>query len=215
MQSSYEVSPQQSDNVNPYIAFTDVALNLLLIILFVLAALLAMGRPGWEEARYRESMQQLRQAVAQMPEQIRPQLVSNVLRNDPPGVQRWMFPGRSLFYPRTARLTPEGYKTIREFAYILSQHRDKWRRIRIEGHTIPPRPGQRDNWELSAKRAAVVARIFHADGRIQSYFLAVSGRAGQTPVDKTNPRNPANERVEVAIEFVAPTAKKHKAGYEL
>lgn len=192
-----------SHQTNPYIAFTDVVLNLLMIILFVLAFLLAMGRPGWEEGRYREPMQELQQAIAQLSSHMRPTLVSNTLRNDPPGVQRWMFSGKKLFYPKTSRLTPEGYRSVQEFAQILNQHRDKWRRIRIEGHTIPPRPGQRDDWELSAKRAAVVARIFYVEGKIEPYFLAVAGRAGQTPIDKANPENPANERVEIAIEFIA------------
>ena len=36
-----------------------------------------------------------------------------------------------------------------------------------------------DDWELSAARAAVVARELQTSGKIPSYYLAVAGRAGQ------------------------------------
>ena len=36
-----------------------------------------------------------------------------------------------------------------------------------------------DDWELSAARAAVVARQIQLAGRIPSFYLAVAGRAGQ------------------------------------
>jgi chemotaxis protein MotB len=193
---------QTDETINPYIAFTDVGMNLILVLLFFVAAVLSIGRSGWEKVRYRHPMRDFYNAVQlQMPENVRPQHVSPEARNDPPGVQRWDFSGKMLFFPNTARLTPEGYRALVQFARILSRHKDKWRRIRIEGHTIPPVQWLHDDWELSASRAAVVARIFHAEGRIPPHFLVVSGRAGQAPVDKRNPANPRNERVEIAIEF--------------
>lgn len=202
---------RSEEPINPYIAFTDVGINLILILVFFVAAVLTIGRAGWEKIRYQEPMERFKQAVHQkVPSPIRPTVLDPEKRNDPPGAQRWVFAGRQLFYSGTARLTPEGASSLIHFAQILSQHRDKWRRIRIEGHTIPPTPGERDDWELSAQRAAVVARVFHAEGRIPSYFLAVSGRAGQAPVDKANRWNPANERVEIVIEFSLMTAEGTK-----
>lgn len=207
--SDYTVRSEES--INPYIAFTDVGINLILILVFFVAAVLTIGRAGWEKIRYQEPMEQFRRAVVQkIPVAICPKALKPEERNDPPGAQRWVFAGRQLFYPNTAQLTPQGASSLIQFAKILGQHRDKWRRIRIEGHTIPPLPGQRDDWELSAQRAAIVARVFHAEGRIPSYFLAVSGRAGQAPVDKTNRQNPANERVEIVIEFSMMTAEGKK-----
>ena len=50
-------------------------------------------------------------------------------------------------------------------------------------------------------RAAVVARILYAEGHIPPYNIAVSGRAGQNPIDKAHPDNPANERVEILLEY--------------
>lgn len=199
------------DSINPYIAFTDVGINLILIMVFFVASVLTIGRAGWEKIRYQEPMEQFRRAVMQkIPVAICPKALKPEERNDPPGTQRWVFAGRQLFYPNTAELTPQGASSLIHFAKILRQHRDKWRRIRIEGHTVPPLPGQRDDWELSAQRAAIVARVFHAEGRIPSHFLAVSGRAGQAPVDKPNRLNPANERVEIVIEFSLMTAEGKK-----
>lgn len=206
-----EYHVQAEDSLNPYIAFTDVGINLILILIFFVAAVLTIGRTGWEKIRYQEPMEQFKRAVHQrMAAAAGPEALEPEERNDPPGAQRWVFAGRRLFYPNTARLTPQGASSLMQFAKILGQHRDKWRRIRIEGHTIPPLPGQRDDWELSAQRAAIVARVFHAEGRIPSYFLAVSGRAGQAPVDKPNRLNPANERVEIVIEFSLMTAEGKK-----
>jgi chemotaxis protein MotB len=202
---------QAEDSLNPYIAFTDVGINLILILVFFVAAVLTIGRAGWERIRYKEPMEQFKRIVQRkMPASACPTPLEPEERNDPPGAQRWVFAGRTLFYPNTARLTPGGASSLVTFAKILSQHRDKWRRVRIEGHTVPPIPGQRDNWELSAQRAAVVARVFHAEGRIPSYFLAVSGRAGQAPIDKANRQNPANERVEIVIEFSLMSAEGKK-----
>jgi hypothetical protein len=41
-----------------------------------------------------------------------------------------------------------------------------------------------DDWELSAARAAAVARQIQVSGRIQPWFLGVAGRAGQNPLVK-------------------------------
>lgn len=90
---------------------------------------------------------------------------------------------------------------------MLRKHKDKWRRIRIEGHTLPPKLGEPDDWELSSKRAAVVARVFASKGHIPSYLLAVAGRAGQDPQNKERPTDPANERVEIIIEYAKMDAR--------
>lgn len=201
---------EREDFINPYIAFTDVGMNLILILVFFVAAVLSLGQSGWEKVRYVHPMRRLYETVQKMPPNIRPSHLDSAVRNDPPGVQRWSFSGKMLFYPNTANLTPDGYRSLIQFARILANHKDKWRRIRIEGHTIPPLLWRRDDWELSSSRAAIVARIFHAEGKIPPHFLVVSGRAGQSPIDKRNPTNPQNERVEIIIEFSAMSAEGRK-----
>lgn len=186
--------------LNPYIALADMYINLLLILCFFLAAVLSLSHGFWEQARYRELQSIFYQGVMEeLPRPLRP--MPYWWRHDPPGALRWVFWQKRFFMPRTSKLTPQGREAFVRFARVVRKHAGKWRRIRIEGHTLPPRPGQPDDWLLSAKRAVAVAQIFHAQGHIPAHFLAVSGRGGQNPLSKGDPYNPANERVEIIIEF--------------
>ncbi|MEM3426550.1 MAG: hypothetical protein QXI42_12235, partial [Thermoproteota archaeon] len=56
---------RSEESINPYIAFTDVGVNLILILIFFVAAVLTIGRAGWEKIRYQEPMEQFRRAVVQ------------------------------------------------------------------------------------------------------------------------------------------------------
>jgi outer membrane protein OmpA-like peptidoglycan-associated protein len=204
-----EMETHNDGSLNPFIAFTDVGINLVLILTFFVAAVLSVGRAGWGGAGCVEWEKSVYHAVMrEMRPELRPQHIDRAYRNDPTCVQRWRFAGKALFYPNSVKMTPEGYQSVAKFAEILGRYRGQWRRIRIEGHTAPPLPGQNDDWELSAQRAAVVARIFHSRGRIPAYHLAVSGRAGQAPWDRLSRTNPENERVEVVIEFVPAVSKQ-------
>lgn len=191
------------DDSNPYIALSDLALNLVLVLVFFVAALVVIGRSGWEDVKYKDAQQRVRLAVRDgLPESLRP---NNTPKNDPPGAQRWVFTNRQLFLEGQQALSREGRRVLTDFAKILCRHPD-WRRIRVEGHTRPPRPGEPDNWLLSAGRAAVVATAFTNDGGVKPYHVAVAGRAGQAPIDKKWPDNPSNERVEIIIEYTTATS---------
>lgn len=188
------------DQLNPYIAFTDVVLNLVFILVFFVASVLVVSQVGWEEISTRVPQQQVASAVQRSGMTERPRLLDRRLRNDPPGVQRWAFAGGRvrLFEAGTARLTPGGQEVLVAFARILKSNRH-WRRIRVEGHTMPPRVG-RESWGLSAARAAEVARVFASEGKIPANYLAVAGRGGQTPY-LGDPLDPRNERVEIVLEY--------------
>ncbi|MDX2005202.1 MAG: OmpA family protein [Meiothermus sp.] len=187
------------DDVNPYIALADVGLNLVLVLVFFVAALIVVGRSGWDEVRYKDAQERVRQAVRSGLEA--GALPSNTPRNDPPGAQRWVFTNRQLFGADGVQLTPAGRRALVNFARILCKSTE-WRRLRVEGHTAPPRPGQPDQWLVSAARAAQVATVFTSSGGVRPYHVGVAGRAGQAPVNKANPSDPANERVEVLVEYV-------------
>ena len=218
-------APQES--LNPYIAMTDVMINLVLIFTFFLAASTVVGRAGWELVRYRDAQAKFREALERGSDPAsRP--TEHKGKNDPPGAQRWVFPQRVLFEKSSAVLLPEGRNAVLVFARVLSQDRFRqlWRRIRIEGHTMPapavpsfsvpwggrrrvyvgapmplPASGNEDDWELSAGRAAQVARVFTGAGHIESYYIAIAGRAGQDPIDNSVEGASANERVEIVIEY--------------
>ncbi|MBC7288059.1 MAG: OmpA family protein, partial [Armatimonadetes bacterium] len=187
--------------LNPFIALADMYMNLLLILCFFVAAVLALSHGFWEQAQYRALQTAFYASVMQeLPRSLRP--MPYFWRHDPPGAQRWVFWQKRFFVPHTSQLTSEGREAFVRFARVVRKHADKWRRIRIEGHTLPPRPGEPDDWMLSAARAAAVAQIFHSQGHVPAHLLAVAGRAGQTPLSKDAPWNPDNERVEIIIEFV-------------
>ena len=105
-----------------------------------------------------------------------------------------------LFEPGSAELKPEGKKVLKILAKYLKLTQA---RIRIEGHTddIPIRTPQfPSNWELSAARAAAVARVLEEYG-VPREWMEVVGYADTKPiVPNTSPENRAmNRRVEIKI----------------
>lgn len=214
------------DELNPYVAITDTALNLVLVVVLVVAVLTAAvpvsraaerrdlerevqrrvdQRMALEDARYRASQRAFRRAVERLIEPSRQPTV-NANKNDPPGTQRWVFDNRTLFEPGTVALTPGARGTLLSFAQALRENRDKWRRIRVEGHTAPTRQGQADRWEDATDRAASVARLLAGEGSIPAHFLATAGRGGQDPLARDGrvlPQgDPAHARVEIVLEYV-------------
>jgi hypothetical protein len=173
------------DTINPYIALADLTISLVLIVLFFVA----LGRLGLVNFKYKRAMDGFASIVARLPVAQRPHWERG--RNDPPGVQRWVFDGHLLFAPvardkrnTIPQLTEEGRQSLSGFARLLQQNRAIWRRIRVEGHTLPPPNDGHDDWDLSARRAAVVVRQIEVAGNIPPWFFAVAGRAGQNPLYK-------------------------------
>lgn len=107
-----------------------------------------------------------------------------------------------MFTAGTATLSVQGQRSLVEFAKAL-RSAPRWRRIRVEGHSMPPASNQMESWDLSALRAAAVANVLVRDGRIPANQIAVAGRGGQVKFngDRGNPKDPVNERVEVVVEF--------------
>jgi chemotaxis protein MotB len=81
--------------------------------------------------------------------------------------------------------------------------------IQVEGHTddLPIAGGRyRDNWELSAARAAAVASFLERAHRAEPRLLTASGFADSRPVTReTTPEaREANRRVELTVELDIP-----------
>lgn len=198
------MSRRVSAESNPYIAFSDLTLNLVLVLVFFIGGMLAVGQAGWEQVRYRKAQEAVVRAVRAAPLAVRPDLLSPVSRNDPPGAQRWVFRSSRVFVGDTATLTPEGQRIFVAFADVLRAH-PLWKRVRIEGHTQTTPRGQPERWELSAARASAVATAFYLSGGISPNRLAVAARGGQTPFDGRK-FTPDNERVEIVVEYAQKAA---------
>ena len=185
---------------NPYIAFSDLTLNLVFVLVFFIAGLLAVGQAGWDQVKYRKAQDAVVHAVRAAPLSVRPTLLSPGDRNDPPGAQRWVFRSQHMFQDGGADLTPEGQRVLVQFADVLKASGSYWRRVRIEGHTQTTHERDPESWELSAERASAVAQAFYLQGGISPNKLAVAARGGQTPFAGRK-FDPDNERVEIVVEY--------------
>ena len=194
---------QPEETTNPYVAFADLTLNLVFVLVFFVAAVLAVGQAGWDQVKYRNAQEEVLNAIRRAPLIERPVVLIPSLRNDPPGAQRWAFSSRciKLFQGTSAKLTADGQRNLLAFARALARV-PEWRRLRIEGHTLPARAGESE-WDLSARRASVVADLFVTKASIPAYRLAVAARGNQTPFNGSGAarNDPANERVEIVIEY--------------
>ena len=112
------------ETVNPYIALSDLMITVILIVTF----LVALGQLNLAKLKYQNEMKQFAEQVKALPPVARPDLQTG--RNDPPGVQRWVFSGSDLFLPAPPRvnlnaplvtpvLTPQGATTLKGFAQLL------------------------------------------------------------------------------------------------
>lgn len=194
----------KTDSINPFIAYTDVLINTTIIMLLFLLAVLLVGRAGNADVRYLKYMVQLEDAVKRgMPVRLAPQLLHHSRRNDPQGTHRWVFiaRGKPLFVANTDRLSLEGEAAVKLFARILQQNKDKWRRIRVEGHVKRSPYGDVMDWKLSSLRAITVAETIVRHSDIQFYQISVSGRGSQAPLMEKKPYIPINDRIEIVIEF--------------
>lgn len=191
-------------DTNPYIAFSDLTLNLVFVLIFFLVAMLAVSQSGWEQVRYKQAQDKVATAVRAAHLPVAPTVLLPGQRNDPPGAQRWVFPSRQMFAGDTAALTPDGQQILSNFARVLKANL-LWERIRIEGHTQTSRESVPERWGLSAARASAVAEVFYNDGRIPPYRLAVAARGGQTPFAGRS-FDPLNERVEIVVEYASKAA---------
>ena len=109
-------------------------------------------------------------------------------------------PSKFLFKEGSAELSPTGKKILRILAKYLSAMQSL---IIVEGHTddIPVRsPIYPSNWELSAARAAAVARYLEKYG-VPHERLSIAGYADTRPiVPNTSPENRMqNRRVEIKL----------------
>ena len=106
-----------------------------------------------------------------------------------------------LFPPGKARMNREGVKVIKQVFDLLNQfHYD----VKIEGHTddTPIRTARfPSNWELSASRAAEVARMFVESG-FAAENLSIEGLAQYRPkLPNINAENRAtNRRIEIVYQ---------------
>jgi len=116
-----------------------------------------------------------------------------------------------LFSSGSADLSPKGEEILEKVGFVLKDIRD--RKILIEGHAdnVPIRAGPqsrfRSNWELSAARAAAVARFFEEKVGIDPRLLSATGYSSYRPAfDNSTPEGrQANRRIEIILLPLTPS----------
>jgi chemotaxis protein MotB len=106
------------------------------------------------------------------------------------------------FDPSQAAIRPEVMPVLDAISAELALFR---RVIRIEGHTDTQpasRTRFRDNWDLSASRAAAVAAYMEGAHRIPGKNLMAAGRGSSDPIADNNTAagREANRRVDLVVE---------------
>ncbi len=125
-----------------------------------------------------------------------------------------VLPNKTLFASGAYTLQPEGLKAVQSVAKILVQNPDL--EVSVEGHTdntpikqSPARKGAkgvvgqssiRNNWDLSAMRAATVAEKLYEEGVVGSQIVA-AGRGEFQPLDQSNSEaaKQKNRRIELVV----------------
>ena len=109
----------------------------------------------------------------------------------------------SFFRPGSVELSPEAQPVLEAIALEMAE----WRRpIRVEGHTddLPTNSkAYRNNWELSAFRAATLVDIFEREHGLPPTFLVASGKGPSHPLvpnDSADHRE-QNRRVDLVMEY--------------
>lgn len=107
------------------------------------------------------------------------------------------------FDPAQSALRPEVIPVLDAISTELARFR---RVIRIEGHTDTQPAGRsrfRDNWDLSASRAAAVASYMEGAHHINGKFLMAAGRGSSEPIGDNNTAEgrELNRRVELVVEI--------------
>jgi chemotaxis protein MotB len=106
------------------------------------------------------------------------------------------------FDPASAAIRPEALPTLDALAKEMATFD---RPLRIEGHTDDaPISGKfRNNWELSAARAASVAAFLEQSHEVKPELLIAAGYGSTRPVAKndTPEGREANRRLEISIEL--------------
>jgi len=184
-------------------SYTDVALNVILILLFyVFAQSVISSQTSAEMKKIKDQQQRLEQAVvAAIPEGLGRDIS---VRSDG-SLQRYTFADRVLFDSGRAELKESGQELLRLLGGVLKQQVDTFSRIQIEGHTDdqPITRGFASNWELSSARATSVVRFFGDSVGLDPKILSATGYSQYHPVENANTdaARARNRRIEVVVVY--------------
>lgn len=190
-------------SVQVWPSYTDVMMNVTLILLFYLFAQLIISSQTSAvmlEIRFRQT--KLRQAVeSAIPAALR----KDVFITEDGDLQKYTFADRVLFDSGRATLKESGAEILNAIGRVIKYQVGAFSKIQIEGHTDdqPINVGFASNWELSSARATTVVRFLQDSSGLDPALLSATGYSQYHPVeDNTTEANRShNRRIEMVVVY--------------
>jgi chemotaxis protein MotB len=174
------------DEIQVWPSYTDVALNVVLILLmYLFAQAVVASQTSAALLLIHQRQTDLRNEItAALPEDLRT-FVSVVADGN---LLRVTFADRVLFDRGSADLRAQGQRLLGLVGGVLHQRVESFTQVQVEGHTddLPiSTPQFRSNWELSSARATSVVRFLQDRSAIAPDKLSATGYAEYHPIDPT------------------------------
>jgi chemotaxis protein MotB len=192
------------EEVQIWPSYTDVALNIILILLvYVFAQAVIYSQTSAALVAIGQHQETLRGEVLDaVPAALRGSVGIAADGN----LLRIRFSDRVLFDLADANLKEEGQKLLAVLGTVLKRHLSSFSQIQIEGHTdnAPIKTARfASNWELSSARATSVVRFLQDSAAIEAGRLSATGYAEYHPVDagETPEARARNRRIEMLIVY--------------
>lgn len=194
----------QEQELQVWPSYTDVALNVILILLFYLfAQAVISSQTSAAMFEIKRQQEELKQKVnAEIPADLR-----HHVKVIPDGnLQRFTFANQVLFESGKAELKETGKRILEATGRVFQGQVGKFTKIQIEGHTDNQNINTveyRSNWELSSARATTVVRFLEDTCGLDPRLLSATGYSQHQPVDRQDSEEgrARNRRIELVVVY--------------
>lgn len=208
---SLNPTSRDSEDARYWATFSDIALAMLLVfMLFILAQFLHYQRIFVLEeiaSRKQEVSAELAGVVGPV------DLIRIEVLNDDDLQQRIRVAGALVFRECSDELTSDGRELLVQLGSVLSRYEAYFSSVEVEGHADRQAPtgricrerGIEDNWQLSARRATEVVRVFSTEALVGDEKLSSVGKGPFHPIsaaeDTTATALERDRRIEVVLRY--------------
>lgn len=199
------------EDARHWATFSDIALAMLLVfVLFILAQFLHYQRIFVLEeiASRKEAVAGRLSGVAVVAGGIQIEVL-----DDDDLQQRIRVSGALVFRECSEELTPRGRAILVQLGGVLTEFQDYFNSVEVEGHADRQAPtgrvcrdrGIEDNWQLSARRATEVVRLFSVEALVADEKLSSVGKGQFHPLSATDDTTALafeqDRRIEVVLRY--------------
>jgi chemotaxis protein MotB len=209
------LSPERDhgEEARHWATFGDVALAILLVfVLFILAQFLQ-----YERIFVLEEIDRRKQVVAHSIDSLAVQWpgIQVSVKHEDELRQRIRISGNGelVFEPCLDQLRADGAELLHSLAGLLGSYRAYFDAVEVEGHAdrrsptgiVCVRAGILDNWQLSARRATEVVRVFSSSGALPDPMLSAVGKGEfhpiSAPFDTAQAALRHDRRIEIVLRY--------------